>query len=59
MNNKELNDSIIAIIEKAELVARLEQNVKVLNFVRSLYNQGRMSDEVLHTFLLEFTMEIE
>jgi hypothetical protein len=58
MNNKELKDFIDSVIEKTEMAVRLEQNVKVLNFVRSLHNQKRISDEVAHTFLLEFSLDI-
>lgn len=58
MNDKSLQEAILRVIEKTEQATRLEENVKVLSFVRSLHSQGRISDEVAQTFLLEFTVDM-
>jgi len=56
--DKDLQEAIQNIIEKTEMARRLEENVKVLSLVRSLHSQGRISDEVAQTFLLEFTIDM-
>lgn len=58
MENKELKDFVDSLIEKTETATRLEENVRVLTFVRSLHRQGRISNEVAQTFLLEFSLDI-
>lgn len=58
MNDKEFKDFIDSVIQKTEFATRLEENARVLSFVRSLHDQGRITNEVAHTFLLEFSLNM-
>jgi hypothetical protein len=59
MNSEEyLQEAIQSIVDKAEQYARMEEQIRILKFVRSLHEQKRISDDVAHTFFLEFTMDM-
>ena len=56
--NEDLEQAIKSIVDKAEQYARIEEQIRILKFVRSLHEQKRISDDLAHLFFLEFTMDM-
>jgi hypothetical protein len=59
MTNDRLEEIYNNIVKSCIEEGRLIEQVKMLKLVSTLHKQGRISDDVMHVFFLELSLDID
>jgi hypothetical protein len=59
MDNDKLEQVYNSIVKSSIEEGRLMEQIKMLKIVSSLYQQGRISDEVMQVFFLELSLDLD
>jgi hypothetical protein len=59
MTNNKLEEVYNNIVKSSIEEGRLLEQIKMLKLVSTLHQQGRISDDVMHVFFLELSLDID